>query len=173
VIITEDSDLMAFGAKRMLYKLDFGTMIGSELDLDEVPSSREANFTWFTHCMFLTTCILSGCDYLNQVNGVGLKTAQKFIGRVTTFRGFLGELGNKVNDVPSDYELNFMKAFLTFRFQRVYCPVRRACVELNDFSYLSRNLEEMREDEKAGKHWSEEVLNYEVMEYVQLNNLDF
>lgn len=29
IIITEDSDLMAFGAKKMLYKLDFGTMIGS------------------------------------------------------------------------------------------------------------------------------------------------
>ena len=29
VIITEDSDLMAFGARRMLYKLDFTTMVGS------------------------------------------------------------------------------------------------------------------------------------------------
>lgn len=34
VIITEDSDLMAFGAKKMLYKLDFTTLVGSELDLD-------------------------------------------------------------------------------------------------------------------------------------------
>ena len=38
---------MAFGARKMLYKLDFGTMIGSELDLDEIASSRETNFTWF------------------------------------------------------------------------------------------------------------------------------
>ena len=90
VIITEDSDLMAFGAKRMLYKLDFQTMVGYQLDLDEVRSSRQTNFAFFTHCMFLTTCILSGCDYLTQINGIGLKTAQKYIGRVTTFRGFLG-----------------------------------------------------------------------------------
>ena len=27
-IITEDSDLLAFGAKKILYKLDFATMIG-------------------------------------------------------------------------------------------------------------------------------------------------
>jgi exonuclease 1 len=119
---------MAFGAKRMLYKLDFTTMVGCELDLDELRSSKDANFAWFTHCMFLTTCILSGCDYLPQINGIGLKTAQKYIGRVTTFRGFLGELGNKASDVPSNYELNFMKAFLTFRFQRVFCPRRRCCV---------------------------------------------
>lgn len=90
VIITEDSDLMAFGAKRMLYKLDFYTMLGSQIDLDEIRGSKDANFAWFTHCMFLTTCILAGCDYLSQINGIGLKTAQKYIGRVTTFRGFLG-----------------------------------------------------------------------------------
>ena len=81
---------MAFGAKKMLYKLDFSTMHGEELDLDEIKSSKETNFAWFTHCMFLTTCILSGCDYLSQINGIGLKTAQKYISRVTTFRGFLG-----------------------------------------------------------------------------------
>ena len=34
VIITEDSDLMAFGATRMLYKLDFTKMSGEELALD-------------------------------------------------------------------------------------------------------------------------------------------
>lgn len=90
--------------------------------------------------MFLTTCILSGCDYLNQIAGIGLKTAQKSIGRVTTFRGFLGEISNK-SLIPADYEINFMKAFLTFRFQRVYCPKRKACVELNDLSVLSQPLE--------------------------------
>ncbi len=135
---------MAFGARKMLYKLDFGTMIGSQLDLDEICSSRETNFTWFTHCMFLTTCILSGCDYLNQINGIGIKTAQKSIGRVTTFRGFLGELGNKANEVPNDYELNFMKAFLTFRFQRVYCPIKKCCVELNDLNNLAKSLQQLR-----------------------------
>ena len=77
--------------------------------------------------MFLTTCILAGCDYLNQISGVGFKTAQKSIGRVTTFRGFLSEVSNK-SMIPQDYELNFMKAFLTFRFQRVYCPLRKECV---------------------------------------------
>ena len=101
-IITEDSDLMAFGAKRMLYKLDFSTMSGSELEVDTIRHQREVNFNWFTHCMFLTTCILSGCDYLSQIAGIGLKTAQKSIGRVTTFRGFLGEISNK-SLIPPDY----------------------------------------------------------------------
>lgn len=90
--------------------------------------------------MFLTTCILSGCDYLSQIAGIGLKTAQKSIGRVTTFRGFLGEISNK-SLIPPDYEASFMKAFLTFRFQRVYCPNRRRCVELNNMELLDQPLE--------------------------------
>jgi exonuclease-1 len=118
---------MAFGARRMVYKLDFSTMVGCELEVDAIPLQRDINLNWFTHCMFLTTCILSGCDYLNQIAGVGLKTALKSIGRTTTFRGFLGEISNK-SLIPPDYEQSFMKAFLTFRFQRVYCPLKKTCV---------------------------------------------
>jgi len=129
---------MAFGAKRMLYKLDFSTMVGDEMETDDIPSCKEISLNWFNHCMFLTTCILSGCDYLNQISGIGFKTAQKSIGRVTTFRGFLGEIANK-SLIPSDYEQNFMKAFLTFRFQRVYCPKRKACVELNPLDHVNKS----------------------------------
>lgn len=31
IIITEDSDLLAFGAKRVLYKIDFSTLNGEEI----------------------------------------------------------------------------------------------------------------------------------------------
>ena len=145
--------MMAFGAKRMLYKLDFTTMVGCELDLDEV--QRSSNFHWFSHCMFLTTCILSGCDYLAQINGIGLKTAQKYIGRVNTFRGFLGELGSKTSEVPANYDYNFMKAFLTFRFQRVFCPKQRKCVELNNIDELRKSMEQIRAEENMDRPWSE------------------
>jgi exonuclease 1 len=104
--------------------------------------------------MFLTTCILSGCDYLSQIAGIGLKTAQKSIGRVTTFRGFLGEISNK-SLIPPDYEASFMRAFLTFRFQRVYCPLRRSCVELNDMALLQQPLEGLLQEERQERPWSE------------------
>jgi exonuclease-1 len=104
--------------------------------------------------MFLTTCILAGCDYLNQISGVGFKTAQKSIGRVTTFRGFLSEVSNK-SMIPQDYELNFMKAFLTFRFQRVYCPLRKVCVELNDLSLIEQTAQTLAAEERTGIKWSQ------------------
>jgi hypothetical protein len=52
-----------------------------------------------------------------------------------------------------------MKAFLTFRFQRVYCPIRRRCVELNDMELLEQPLEALLEQERQERPWSEEVLN--------------
>lgn len=66
-----------------------------------------------------------------------------------------------------------MKAFLTFRYQRVFCPLRRACVELNDMSHLSRSLAEIEAEENKNRPWSEEVMNLEVMEYVSMVELDY
>lgn len=42
-----------------------------------MPSSK--NKTEFTTDMLLKTCILSGCDYLESVKGIGFKTALKLI----------------------------------------------------------------------------------------------
>lgn len=34
--------------------------------------------------------------------------------------------------IPETYEEDFMRAFLTFKFQRVYCPKRQKLVTLHD-----------------------------------------
>jgi exonuclease-1 len=131
VIITEDSDLLAFGAKRILYKLDFTTLNGYEICLDQIKNYSSTGFSYFTHGMFLTTCVMAGCDYLPQIKGVGIKLAQKVISRNHTLKKSLIELAvNKT--IPDNYEDNFLKALLTFRFQRVYCPKRKRCVEVNE-----------------------------------------
>ena len=36
--------------------------------------------------------------------------------------------------IPKDYEQNFERAFLTFKFQVVYCPNRKMCVHLNEIN---------------------------------------
>ena len=35
-------------------------------------------------------------------------------------------------DIPKDYEMKFIKAYLTFKFQMVYDPVKKMMVHLND-----------------------------------------
>lgn len=131
IIITEDSDLLAFGAKKILYKLDFIKLNGIEICLDNIKSTINTGFSYFTHNMFLTTCVMAGCDYLPQIKGVGIKLAQKTISRNQTLKKALSELSMSNKQIPDDYETNFIKALLTFRFQRVYCPVQKKCVSVN------------------------------------------
>ena len=80
-IVTEDSDLLVFGASTLLLKMSqFG-------DCVEIKRERFANVTGqitlhgFTDEDFRHMAILSGCDYLPSVNGVGLITAHRLLRR--------------------------------------------------------------------------------------------
>jgi exonuclease-1 len=64
IIITEDSDLLAFGAKRIFYKMN-SVGEGEEIDSADLPNCTAYDFKNWTNNMFLTLCIMSGCDYLD------------------------------------------------------------------------------------------------------------
>jgi exonuclease 1 len=119
-IITEDSDLLVFGCRRVLFKLDNGGC-GQEIDLDHLAHVSELRFTNWTHDMFQSMCILSGCDYLTSIPGLGLKRAHALISTCKTGPAairrvrFEGRL-----KVPAGYEELFNRALLTFKHQRVY-----------------------------------------------------
>lgn len=84
--------------------------------------------------------MLSGCDYLPSIHGMGLKTAYKYlckyaeIGRV--LQALRAEMPAKM---PAEYETDFSKADLTFAHQRIYDMDRRQLAFLNplplDFDY--------------------------------------
>jgi exonuclease-1 len=74
VVITEDSDLLAFGAKKVFYKMN-RNMEGEEISLSNIPNCGDFSFNSWTNNMFLTLCIMAGCDYLEQIPNVGFKTA--------------------------------------------------------------------------------------------------
>lgn len=78
VVITEDSDLLAFGVKKCLFKMDKNGQ-GFEVDLDDLKLVEEMNFRNFTLDMLLITCVLSGCDYLESIKGIGFKKAHKLV----------------------------------------------------------------------------------------------
>jgi len=117
VVITEDSDLLAFGVKKCLFKMDKNGQ-GFEIDLDELKLVEDINFRTFTLDMLLITCILSGCDYLDSIKGIGFKKAHKLV----------YETGNDIKAlfrrirregkhfIPPNYEKTFEKALLTFKF---------------------------------------------------------
>jgi exonuclease-1 len=48
---------------------------GELIQLDDLGAVPEPNFGGFTQDMFRHICMLSGCDYLPNIPGLGLKTA--------------------------------------------------------------------------------------------------
>lgn len=133
VVITEDSDLLIFGVSRVLFKMDKQGH-GTEVDLSRLAEVTELNFRNFTGDMLLTCCIVSGCDYLDSIKGVGFKKAHKLVSEcgedIRKILKIVRREGKLL--IPADYERTFEKALLTFKFQRVYCPKRCTLVHLHD-----------------------------------------
>lgn len=122
-VFTEDSDLLCFGVTRCFFKMDnLGN--GQEVDLDDLKKVK--CFKRFNHDMFMTACILSGCDYLDSIKGIGFKKAVKLVDEAGTDNTF-HEVMTSIRDegklhIPKKYEKKYRKAYLTFKFQRIFCP---------------------------------------------------
>ena len=52
---------------------------GTEIDMNRLEEVEELNFRAFTEEMLLTCCIVSGCDYLESIKGIGFKKAHKLV----------------------------------------------------------------------------------------------
>jgi 5'-3' exonuclease len=100
-IISEDSDLLVFGCRQVLFKLDGeGNCVG--IARDDFTKCREYNFAGWTEKEFRQMAILSGCDYLESIQGVGLKTAYRLLRKYKT--------AEKVRSLPS---LSFLTSNLS------------------------------------------------------------
>jgi len=129
-IISEDSDLLVFGAKRLLSKLDqHGDCI--EINRADFTACREVSLVGWSDADFRRMCILSGCDYLANIPKMGLKTAYRSIRKHKTVEKALrmAQFDGQFQ-VPADYLANFKQAELTFLYQRVFCPNAKKLVTL-------------------------------------------
>ncbi|KAL5772087.1 hypothetical protein ACOSQ2_012011 [Xanthoceras sorbifolium] len=132
-VITEDSDLIAFGCSRIIFKMDkFGQ--GVEFQSSMLPKNKDLSFAGFTRQMLLEMCILSGCDYLPSLPGMGLKRAHALISKFKSYEKVIKHLRYSTVSVPPLYEESFKKAVLTFLHQRVYDPTTENIVHLSDIS---------------------------------------
>ena len=83
-IISEDSDLLLFGCHRVLYKLNNDGFC-TEINLNYLNKiNKSISFETWNITMFRYMCILAGCDYLDSLTLIGLKTAYKIISNFTT-----------------------------------------------------------------------------------------
>ncbi|CAF0761738.1 unnamed protein product [Didymodactylos carnosus] len=136
VVITEDSDLVLFGCKLILYKLDLnGTATLIEKSKLSLVTEFDDDINTFER--FRWMCILSGCDYLESLPNVGLAKAKKLL-RITKRKDIDVILKHmpinlKMNNlkVSENYIEAFKRADLTFQFQVVFDPLIRQLTSLN------------------------------------------
>ncbi|KAJ7632919.1 5'-3' exonuclease [Roridomyces roridus] len=69
--------------------------------------------------------ILSGCDYLPSINGIGLKTACALLRQWKTIEQVIQTLKEGKKSVPARYLESFRLADKCFKHQRVYCPLKQ------------------------------------------------
>ncbi|KXN86523.1 Exodeoxyribonuclease 1 [Leucoagaricus sp. SymC.cos] len=139
-ILTEDSDLLVFDCKNVLFKLDHiaSTVCHiSRSDFGSVRSTASDSTSISLHgwndTQFRAMAILSGCDYLPSIPGIGLKTANNLLRKWKNAEAVVRAvmLEGKKN-VPNGYMKQFNLAEKCFRFQRVYDPLKCKLVHLTE-----------------------------------------
>lgn len=129
-VLSEDSDLLVFGVKCLITKLDkYGDCI--EVNRGHFTACREVSFVGWSDADFRRMAILSGCDYLPGIGGLGLKTAHrmlrkhKTVDRLVKAAQFDGKL-----KVPAGFMAAFDQAEKTFLYSWVFCPITNQLVNL-------------------------------------------
>ncbi|QDS71442.1 hypothetical protein FKW77_003654 [Venturia effusa] len=149
-ILSEDSDLLVFGARKLLTKLDqYGECI--MIRRDDFTACKEVSLVGWTDHDFRRMAIMSGCDYLASIEKMGLKTAyrlirkHKSIDKVIRAVQFDGKF-----KVPANYLDTFTQAERTFLYQWVFCPTANAVVNfspldddlnLDDLPFIGKHVE--------------------------------
>jgi exonuclease-1 len=149
-VVSEDSDLLVYCCKRVLYKLDFKTERGKEILWEDIFCN--GSFSRLSKESFLVTAVLAGCDYLSSLNSIAMKTAIRIGAKAEgllrsgtqlnekgiTSDQFLDKLITLIRlsgvddfSIADDFKDQIRKALLTFRHQTVFCPKSRRLVPLN------------------------------------------
>lgn len=133
-ILSEDSDLLVFGCNRLITKLnDYGECI--EIDRSNLPRLKKTPYlATFTPAQWRLIAILSGCDYTKGIPGVGLKTAFNIVQKVGSLDRIVASLKADNKVVPDDFIEEAFRADLAFQYQKVFNPLHRALLTLNDYS---------------------------------------
>uniref|UniRef100_A0A182UW22 Exonuclease 1 n=1 Tax=Anopheles merus TaxID=30066 RepID=A0A182UW22_ANOME len=136
-VITEDSDLVLFGCNRILFKLDL-TGHGRLVEASKLHLAMGCREDRYKFAKFRYMCILSGCDYLDSLPGIGLGKACKFMLKTEDpdIRRALAKIPAYLNmrqlSVTEEYKDEFLKADATFKHMVVYDPVQRRQTRLVD-----------------------------------------
>lgn len=137
-VITEDSDLLVYGASRVLYKMNRSGQ-GILFDRKNLPSLDSLSMNNFTEDMFMYMCICSGCDFFKGVLGLGIKKAHAMVKKYKTMSCLIqGIRRDSRYKVTPTFTSDFVRACLVFRHQTVYDVNTSSAVHLTEMSESAR-----------------------------------
>ena len=110
-VITEDSDLILYGCKKILYKLsEEGECDYLNLSEDRNKNMNETvyikSFLSFSEEKQIMACVMAGCDYIPSIKGIGLKKAIKYFEHFDNITDIVGKMCQEAafkDKIPQDY----------------------------------------------------------------------
>ena len=133
--ITEDSDLIPYGVKRIAFKMsENGDFEYLNLNLNEISpdilnnlNEDEKFILNLPHLKLVQFCVLCGCDYIKPIKGLGMKTLIKLFKEVDTFEDIIKSIANygkyifeTQNGDDSLYLKQAKEACSLFYYQMIY-----------------------------------------------------
>ncbi|CAE7169948.1 unnamed protein product [Rhizoctonia solani] len=127
-IITEDSDLVVFGCRNLLFKLGPD---GSCVNVRRDDLGAVKDLLGWSSDELRWMAMLSGCDYIDSLPGLGLKTAHKLLRKWKTAEKVIQAVRMDGSyKMPKGYLESFRIAELAFLHQRVYDPISQKLTHL-------------------------------------------
>ncbi|ODV96759.1 hypothetical protein PACTADRAFT_74372 [Pachysolen tannophilus NRRL Y-2460] len=131
-IISEDSDLLIFGCKKLITKLnDKGECV--EISRENFKKCSQVPINLMTKEQLRMVASLSGCDYTKGISGIGVNKAFQIVKKYSTMEKVI--LALKLEGkykIPPDFLEEYKRADLAFQYQLVFDPLLQKSTHLND-----------------------------------------
>jgi len=140
--ISEDSDLLVYGCEDLVLKLDYegnceNIKLGNSLNDPNVMSRIRDEFVKeiaeFPYEKFVELCIISGCDYLKNIPGIGIKRAIKFLKNSSLSEALeaISVKGPAQSKIPKGYFEEVQRIKPQFLYGRVIDPRSMKMITFN------------------------------------------
>lgn len=129
-IISEDSDLLIFGCKTLITKLDDkGQCI--EIRRDNFKNCKGSHISTFNDGQLLLMAAISGCDYTKGIPGIGMQKAISLVKYYKTYERVIMSIKVEGKSIPATFDEEYKRAKIAFRHQVVFNPTEQIAQHLN------------------------------------------
>lgn len=139
LVVTEDSDMIVYGAPQVLYKMTRygdGTLYRSK----KLPVLDDPSFRCMTPDMLMWICVLSGCDFFPGVSGLGIRKAHALVHRMKKLQRVLHAIRFDAKyQTNSAMPTDVHRACLVFRHQVVFDTTTGVQKHLTPLDASARN----------------------------------